>query len=86
MLLVRYDWKTEGVHIFVMKLEETRLNAWTKAVAISHFNVISDLIQFSALCGANQNYAPLEEQRFRPGDIASGGMCIHRLPDGAHWS
>ncbi|KAI0657594.1 phenylacetyl-CoA ligase [Cubamyces menziesii] len=50
-----------------------------KAVAISHFNVISDLIQFSALCGANQNYAPLEEQRFRPGDVASGVLPFNHI-------
>ncbi|KAH9903312.1 phenylacetyl-CoA ligase [Cubamyces lactineus] len=50
-----------------------------KAVAISHFNVISDLIQFSTFCGANQNYAPLEEQRFRPGDIASGVLPFNHI-------
>lgn len=56
-----------------------------QAVAISHYNVISDLIQFATFAGQGQNYAPPEERRFRPGDVASGGMlfllCIalHRL-------
>ncbi|KAI0332187.1 phenylacetyl-CoA ligase [Cubamyces sp. BRFM 1775] len=50
-----------------------------KAVAISHFNVISDLIQFSTFCGANQNYAPPEEQRFRPGDVASGVLPFNHI-------
>ncbi|KAI0357673.1 phenylacetyl-CoA ligase [Trametes cingulata] len=50
-----------------------------KAVAISHFNVISDLIQFATFSGANQNYAPWEEQRFRPGDVASGVLPFNHI-------
>ncbi|KAI0772950.1 phenylacetyl-CoA ligase [Trametes elegans] len=50
-----------------------------KAVAISHFNLISDLIQFATFCGANQDYAPRDEQRFRPGDIASGVLPFNHI-------
>ncbi|KAI0672229.1 phenylacetyl-CoA ligase [Trametes maxima] len=50
-----------------------------KAVAISHYNVISDLIQFATFGGVNQNYAPPEEQRFRPGDIASGVLPFNHI-------
>ncbi|KAI9056488.1 phenylacetyl-CoA ligase [Trametes sanguinea] len=50
-----------------------------KAVAISHFNLISDLIQFAAFNHVNQNYAPWEEQRFRPGDVASGVLPFNHI-------
>ncbi|OSD00520.1 phenylacetyl-CoA ligase [Trametes coccinea BRFM310] len=50
-----------------------------KAVAISHYNLISDLIQFAAFNRVNENYAPWEEQRFRPGDVASGVLPFNHI-------
>ncbi|KAI0634357.1 phenylacetyl-CoA ligase [Trametes polyzona] len=50
-----------------------------KAVAISHFNLISDLIQFATFAGANQNYAAWEDLRFRPGDVASGVLPFNHI-------
>ncbi|EIW53297.1 phenylacetyl-CoA ligase [Trametes versicolor FP-101664 SS1] len=50
-----------------------------KAVAISHYNVISDLIQFATLAGQGQNHAPPEERRFRPGDVVSGVLPFSHI-------
>ncbi|KAJ7621245.1 phenylacetyl-CoA ligase [Roridomyces roridus] len=43
-----------------------------KAVMISHYNVISIVIQMATSSRLNEPYAPLEERRFRPGDICYG--------------
>ncbi|KAI0827291.1 phenylacetyl-CoA ligase [Trametes gibbosa] len=50
-----------------------------KAVAISHYNLISDLIQFATFAGVNTNYAPAEEQRFRPGDVVTGVLPFNHI-------
>ncbi|KII86993.1 hypothetical protein PLICRDRAFT_177701 [Plicaturopsis crispa FD-325 SS-3] len=41
-----------------------------KAVAIPHIAPIANVIQLAAHNKVNTNYAPWEEQRFRPGDVA----------------
>ncbi|KAG1736701.1 hypothetical protein EDD22DRAFT_924011, partial [Suillus occidentalis] len=46
-------------------------NGRTKAVAISHFASIVNVIQMAEHQKVNKNYAPWEEQRFRPGDVVA---------------
>ncbi|THU97155.1 phenylacetyl-CoA ligase [Dendrothele bispora CBS 962.96] len=43
-----------------------------KAVAISHFNLICNVLQFTAHNRIHEDYAPWEERRFRPGDVCTG--------------
>ncbi|KIJ64488.1 hypothetical protein HYDPIDRAFT_90044 [Hydnomerulius pinastri MD-312] len=42
-----------------------------KAVAIPHYAPIANVIQVASFHKVNVNYAPWDEQRFRPGDICS---------------
>ncbi|OAX33663.1 acetyl-CoA synthetase-like protein [Rhizopogon vinicolor AM-OR11-026] len=61
-----------------------------KAVAISHFGPLVSVIQKAEQQKVNKDYAPWEEQRFRPGDVAAGAvpffhiyglmLAIHFLP------
>ncbi|KAI8989046.1 phenylacetyl-CoA ligase [Trametes punicea] len=48
-----------------------------KAVAISHYNVISDVVQFAAHVGANT--VSREQQRFCPGDVISGVLPLNHI-------
>ncbi|KAG1733049.1 uncharacterized protein EDB91DRAFT_1301160 [Suillus paluster] len=50
-----------------------------KAVAISHFGPIMNVIQMAESQKVNKNYAPWEEQRFRPGDIAAGVLPFFHI-------
>lgn len=43
-----------------------------QAVAISHYNVISIVIQCATFNRINEPYSSWSEQRFRPGDICFG--------------
>ena len=45
-----------------------------KAVAISHYNVIFSVIQCTGMWRINDDYAPWDQRRFRPGDVTSAGM------------
>ncbi|KAF9242559.1 hypothetical protein BU15DRAFT_86758 [Melanogaster broomeanus] len=48
-----------------------------KAVAIPHYAPIANVIQVASFHKVNVNYAPWEEQRFRPGDISCAGKLSH---------
>ncbi|KAJ7604638.1 phenylacetyl-CoA ligase [Roridomyces roridus] len=50
-----------------------------KAVMISHYNVISIVIQMATSSRLNEPYAPLEERRFRPGDICYGFLPLFHI-------
>lgn len=50
-----------------------------KAVAISHFAPIVNVIQKAEQQKVNQNYAPWEEQRFRPGDTVAGVLPFYHI-------
>lgn len=50
-----------------------------KAVAISHFAPIVNLIQMAEHQKVNKNYAPWEEQRFRPGDVVAGVLPFFHI-------
>lgn len=41
---------------------------------ISHYSIIANVIQVAAHNKINQDYCGWKDQRYRPGDIASGGM------------
>lgn len=59
-----------------------------KAVAIPHFAPIVNVIQMAEQQKVNKNYAPWEEQRFRPGDVVAGVLPffhIYGLVVGMHF-
>lgn len=43
-------------------------------MAIAHYAPIVNVIQIAQYTKVNETYTPWEEQRFRPGDIAAGGV------------
>lgn len=52
-----------------------RVNLFMQAVAISHYNVISDVLQVAAFNYVNPSADnPSDLNRFKPGDICGGGM------------
>jgi 4-coumarate--CoA ligase len=44
-----------------------------QAVVIPHYAPIANVIQIASFYKVNENYAPWEEQRYRPGDICCAG-------------
>ena len=44
-----------------------------KAVAIPHYSIVANVIQHCAHHKINEDYAPFEERRFRPGDVTGAG-------------
>lgn len=44
-----------------------------KAVAIPHYAVIANVLQMSSQAKVNVDYAPKEQQRYRPGQVAIAG-------------
>ncbi|KAG2145837.1 hypothetical protein DEU56DRAFT_183761 [Suillus clintonianus] len=50
-----------------------------KAVAISHFGPIMNVILMAEHQKVNKNYAPWEEQRFRPGDVLAGALPFFHI-------
>ncbi|KAJ7678162.1 phenylacetyl-CoA ligase [Mycena polygramma] len=50
-----------------------------KVVAISHYNVISIVIQSATFNRINELYAPEEERRFRLGDICCGFLPLYHI-------
>ncbi|KIJ64459.1 hypothetical protein HYDPIDRAFT_90496 [Hydnomerulius pinastri MD-312] len=56
-----------------------------KAVAIPHYAPIANIIQMAVFHKLNASDVPMEEQRFRPGDICSGGEYIYALVFNTHF-
>ncbi|KAE9402574.1 amp dependent CoA ligase [Gymnopus androsaceus JB14] len=50
-----------------------------KAVAISHFNVISIIIQAATFNRIGEDYTRWEDRRFRPGDICCGFLPLYHI-------
>ncbi|KAJ3558976.1 hypothetical protein NM688_g619 [Phlebia brevispora] len=50
-----------------------------QAVAISHYNFICAVLQSAAVSRVNEDYAPWEERRVRPGDVSLGGNVTSRF-------
>ncbi|KAJ4474378.1 phenylacetyl-CoA ligase [Lentinula aciculospora] len=50
-----------------------------KAVAISHFNVISIVIQAATFNRIGEDYTRWEDRRFRPGDICCGFLPLYHI-------
>lgn len=50
-----------------------------KAVAIAHYAPIVNVIQIAQYTKVNENYAPWEEQRFRPNDIVAGALPFFHI-------
>ncbi|KAG1749197.1 hypothetical protein EDB19DRAFT_1681264 [Suillus lakei] len=50
-----------------------------KAVAIAHYALIVNVIQIAQYTKVNENYAPWEEQRFRPSDIVAGVLPFFHI-------
>ncbi|KAK7048191.1 phenylacetyl-CoA ligase [Favolaschia claudopus] len=50
-----------------------------KAVVIPHIAVIANVLQLAAHSKVNQDYAPWEDQRYRPGDVASGVLPLYHI-------
>lgn len=50
-----------------------------KAVAIAHYAPIVNVIQIAQYTKVNENYAPWEEQRFRPSDIVAGVLPFFHI-------
>ena len=46
-----------------------------KAVAIPHYALIANVIQMSTHGRVNEEYAPWEDRRYRPGDAIYAGAC-----------
>lgn len=50
-----------------------------KAVSIAHYGPIVNVIQIAQYTKVNENYAPWEEQRFRPSDIVAGVLPFFHI-------
>ncbi|KAG7440450.1 phenylacetyl-CoA ligase [Guyanagaster necrorhizus] len=50
-----------------------------KAVSITHFNVVSMIIQEATFNKLNEAYVPWNEQRFRPGDVCGGFLPLYHI-------
>lgn len=50
-----------------------------KAVVIAHYAPIVNVIQIAQHTKVTENYAPWEEQRFRPGDIIDGALPFFHI-------
>ncbi|OJA18473.1 hypothetical protein AZE42_04979 [Rhizopogon vesiculosus] len=50
-----------------------------KAVTISHYAPIVNIIQMAQQIKVNENYAPWKDQRFRLGDIAAGVLPFYHI-------
>ncbi|KAJ7264019.1 phenylacetyl-CoA ligase [Mycena haematopus] len=50
-----------------------------KAVAIPHIAVIANVLQMAAHARVNQDYAPLKDRRYRPGDVAIGVLPFYHI-------
>ena len=50
-----------------------------KAVAVSHYNFICNIIQMAVTMRVNEDYAPAEEKRYKSGDVCAAGEYAHRL-------
>ena len=47
-----------------------------KAVAVSHYNFICNVIQMAVTLRVNEDYAPAEEKRYKSGDICAAGKYM----------
>jgi acyl-CoA synthetase (AMP-forming)/AMP-acid ligase II len=50
-----------------------------KAVAIAHYAPLVNVVQIAQYTKVNENYAPWEEQRFRPNDIIAGVLPFFHI-------
>ncbi|EMD41954.1 hypothetical protein CERSUDRAFT_110506 [Gelatoporia subvermispora B] len=50
-----------------------------KATAISHYSVIANVVQRAVHNKVNEDHAPLDEQRFRPGDISAAVLPLFHI-------
>ncbi|ETW87101.1 hypothetical protein HETIRDRAFT_377848 [Heterobasidion irregulare TC 32-1] len=50
-----------------------------KAVAISHYGPIANIIQMAVFHKVNENYTNWEDQRFRPGDVVSAVLPFFHI-------
>ncbi|KAF9259269.1 phenylacetyl-CoA ligase [Marasmius fiardii PR-910] len=50
-----------------------------KAVAISHYNAINVIIQIAYFNRIGEDYAPVAERRFRPGDVCCGFLPLYHI-------
>lgn len=46
-------------------------------MAIPHFALIANVIQMAVHNKVNQEYCPVEDRRYRPGDVAIGGGYLN---------
>lgn len=50
-----------------------------KAVALSHYNVMCNVLQTATFNRVNEAYAPWEDRRFRPGDVCTGVLPLYHI-------
>ncbi|KAL0961368.1 hypothetical protein HGRIS_006324 [Hohenbuehelia grisea] len=50
-----------------------------KAVAIPHFALIANVVQLAVHNRVNEDYAPYEDRRFRPGDVCIGVLPFYHI-------
>ncbi|KAF8891414.1 phenylacetyl-CoA ligase [Infundibulicybe gibba] len=50
-----------------------------KAVCISHYNLICNVIQVATFNRIHEEYAPWDDRRFRPGDVCSGVLPLYHI-------
>ncbi|PPQ73368.1 hypothetical protein CVT24_008585 [Panaeolus cyanescens] len=50
-----------------------------KAVAIPHFALIANVIQIAVHNKVHQDYCPVEDRRYRPGDVAIGVLPLYHI-------
>ncbi|KAF5374141.1 hypothetical protein D9615_008885 [Tricholomella constricta] len=50
-----------------------------KAVAIAHYSLLANVIQIAAHNNVNKDYCDVEDQRFRPGDVAIGVLPFYHI-------
>jgi hypothetical protein len=51
-----------------------------QAVAISHYALITHVVQIAAHNKVNEDYCPWEDKRFRPSDVVLGGRYSQKIP------
>lgn len=44
-----------------------------KAVAVSHYNFVCNVIQMAVTLRVNEDYAPVKEKRYKSGDVCAAG-------------
>ncbi|KAK0199836.1 phenylacetyl-CoA ligase [Desarmillaria ectypa] len=75
----RILYEGEGKRAIAFLAPSSGTTGIQKAVSITHFNVVSMIIQEATFNKLNEAYAPWSEQRFRPGDVCGGFLPLYHI-------